>query len=179
MSLSIPLYFYCWFALIYESWEYFLWSFPIPLSASLDRRKRNIGLHCWARPCSVVALLLFSSVSNIFTCRKYTDSKTSEEHKTQIKYLETLYEAVSKSFRTESITKYTLKTINTRWEATQRVMAEKLTRLTHKIAIELHLVAESYTICRSRSRRSVRELLDTPFYSPRSLILSIFFYIEM
>jgi hypothetical protein len=35
---------------------------------------------------------------------------------------------------------------NTSWEETQRVMAAKLTRLTHKIAIQLHLVAESSTI---------------------------------
>jgi len=41
-----------------------------------------------------------------------------------------LYESVSKSFRTESITKCTLTTINTRSEATQRFMAAKLTRLT-------------------------------------------------
>jgi hypothetical protein len=60
------------------------------------------------------------------------------------------------------VTKYTLTTINTRWEATQRVMAAKLTRLTHKIAIQLHLVAENCTICSSRSRRPVRKLLDTP-----------------
>jgi hypothetical protein len=40
-------------------------------------------------------------------------------------------------------------------------MAAKLTRLTHKIAMQLHLVAES---CTSRSRRPVRELLDTPSY---------------
>jgi hypothetical protein len=40
---------------------------------------------------------------------------------------------------------YTLTTINTRSEAIQRVMAAKLTRLTHKIAIQLHLVAESST----------------------------------
>jgi len=32
-------------------------------------------------------------------------------------------------------------------------MIAKLTRLTHKIAIQLHLVAESCTICSSRSRR--------------------------
>jgi hypothetical protein len=38
----------------------------------------------------------------------------------------------------------------------------KLTRLTHKIAIRLHLVAESCTICSSRSRQPVRKLLDTP-----------------
>jgi hypothetical protein len=74
------------------------------------------------------------------------------------------YEGVSKSFRTESITKYTLTTINTRWEATQRVMAVKLIRLTHRIAIQLRLVAESCTICSSRSRRPVRKLLDTPSY---------------
>jgi len=43
-------------------------------------------------------------------------------------------------------------------------MAAKLTRLTHKIAIQLHLVAESYTICSSRSRLPVRNLLVTPSY---------------
>jgi len=41
------------------------------------------------------------------------------------------YEGVSKSFRIESITKYTLTTINTR-ETTQRVMAAKHTKLTQK-----------------------------------------------
>jgi hypothetical protein len=35
---------------------------------------------------------------------------------------------------------------------TQRVMEAKLTRLSHKIAMQLHLVAESCTICSSRSR---------------------------
>jgi hypothetical protein len=40
----------------------------------------------------------------------------------------------------------------------------KLTRLTHKIVIQLHLVAESSTICSSRSRRPVRKLLDTASY---------------
>jgi hypothetical protein len=61
------------------------------------------------------------------------------------------------------ITKLTITTTtNTRWEATQRVMAAKTTRLTHKIAIQLHLVAESCNICSSRSRRPVRKLFDTP-----------------
>jgi len=41
-------------------------------------------------------------------------------------------------------------------------MAAKLTRLIHKIAIHLHLVAESCTIRSSRSRRPVRKLLDAP-----------------
>jgi hypothetical protein len=41
-------------------------------------------------------------------------------------------------------------------------MAAKLTRLTHRIAIQLHVVAESYIICSSISRRPVRKLLDTP-----------------
>jgi hypothetical protein len=54
--------------------------------------------------------------------------------------------------------------ISSRWEATQRVMAAKFTGVTHKIAIQLHLVAESCTICSSRSRRPVRKLLDTPSY---------------
>jgi len=44
-------------------------------------------------------------------------------------------------------------------------MATKLTRLTHKIAIQLHLVADSCTFCSSRSRRPVRKLLDTPSYA--------------
>jgi hypothetical protein len=43
-------------------------------------------------------------------------------------------------------------------------MAAKLTRLTHKIVIQLHLVAESYTIYSSSSKRPVRKLLDTPSY---------------
>jgi hypothetical protein len=73
------------------------------------------------------------------------------------------YDGVSKSFRIESITKYT-PTRDTRWEAKQRVMAAKLTKLTHKIAIQLHLLAESCTICSSRSRQPVRKLSDTPSY---------------
>jgi hypothetical protein len=43
-------------------------------------------------------------------------------------------------------------------------MAAKLTRLTHRIAIQLDLVAESCTICSSRARRPVRKLLDTTWY---------------
>jgi hypothetical protein len=43
-------------------------------------------------------------------------------------------------------------------------MAAKLHRLTHKIAIQLHIEAESSTICSFRSRRPVRELLDTLSY---------------
>jgi hypothetical protein len=74
----------------------------------------------------------------------------------------TIYEGVSKSFRTESITKYTLTTISSRWEATQRVMAAILVRLTHKMAMQLHLVAESCTICSSRSRRPVLKLWMHP-----------------
>jgi hypothetical protein len=54
--------------------------------------------------------------------------------------------------------------INTRCEVTQRVVAAKLTSLTHKIAINLHLVAESYSICCSSSKRPVLKLLDTPWY---------------
>jgi hypothetical protein len=52
-----------------------------------------------------------------------------------LNYKAFIYEGASKSFRNESITKYTLRTINTRWEATQRVMAAKHTRLTHEMAI--------------------------------------------
>jgi len=60
--------------------------------------------------------------------------------------------------------KYTLTTINTRWEEVKRHMVTKLTRLTHIMAIQPHLVTQNCTICSSRSRRSVRKLLDTPSY---------------
>jgi hypothetical protein len=43
-------------------------------------------------------------------------------------------------------------------------MAAKLTRLTHKIAIQLYLLAETWTVCSSHSRRPVRKFLDTPSY---------------
>jgi hypothetical protein len=96
----------------------------------------------------------------LFCFVKVTESEFIHVEQKALRRCE-MYEGVSRSFGTESITKYTLTTINTRWEATQRVMAAKLTRLTHKIAIQLHLVAESCTICSSRSRRPVRKLLDT------------------
>jgi len=41
-------------------------------------------------------------------------------------------------------------------------MVAKLTKLTHKIAVQLHLVAESCTICYFCSRWPVPKLLDTP-----------------
>jgi len=72
------------------------------------------------------------------------------------------YEGVSKSFRTDLITKYTLSFVITLCCPLQRVMVAKLTRLSHKIAMKLRLMAESYTICSSRSRRPVRKLLGTP-----------------
>jgi hypothetical protein len=76
------------------------------------------------------------------------------------------HEGISKSFRTESIRKSTTTTtINTHWGATRRDMAAKFTRLIHKIEIQLHLVAESCTICSSRSRRPFRKLLDKPSYT--------------
>jgi hypothetical protein len=47
-------------------------------------------------------------------------------------------------------------------------MVAKLTRLIHRIAIQLHLVAESCTICSSHSRQPAsqpaQKLLDTPLY---------------
>jgi len=51
------------------------------------------------------------------------------------------------------------------WEATQRVMVAKLTRFTHKIVIQLHLVAESCTICSSHYKWPVWKLTDIPSYS--------------
>jgi hypothetical protein len=75
-----------------------------------------------------------------------------------------MYKGVFESFQTESIMKQGTTTINTHWEATQRVMAAKLTKLTHKIVIQLHLMAESCTICSYHSRWPVRKVLDTPSY---------------
>jgi hypothetical protein len=59
-------------------------------------------------------------------------------------------------------------------------MAAKLTRLTHKIAIQLHLVAESCTISSSRSRRTVRKRLDTPsgFFETLSILALVVFRID-
>jgi hypothetical protein len=48
----------------------------------------------------------------------------------------------------------------------QRVTVAKLTRLTEKVAIQLHLVAESCTICSSCSKWPVQKLLDTHSYTP-------------
>jgi hypothetical protein len=76
-----------------------------------------------------------------------------------------MYRDVFKNFRTESITKYTLTFGITPCRPLQRVMAAKLITLTHTIAIQLHLVAGSSTICNSRSRRPVRKRLDTHSYS--------------
>jgi len=52
------------------------------------------------------------------------------------------------------------------------VMAAKLSSLTHRIAIQLHLVAESCSICSSHSRRQDRKLLDTPSFFVLSLTKS-------
>jgi hypothetical protein len=71
------------------------------------------------------------------------------------------HEGVAKSFRTESVRKYTLNFGITRCCPLQRVMAVKLTRLTHKMMTQLHLVAENCTIRSSRSKRPDRKLLDT------------------
>jgi hypothetical protein len=49
-------------------------------------------------------------------------------------------------------------------------MAAKLTKLTHKIAIQLYLVAESCIICSSRSSRPVRKLLVTPSYNEHMIV---------
>jgi hypothetical protein len=64
--------------------------------------------------------------------------------------------------------------MNTR-EATQSVKTTKLTRLIHKIAVHLHLVAENCTIYSSHSRQPVQKLLDIPSYF--KLIFLVLFYI--
>jgi hypothetical protein len=45
------------------------------------------------------------------------------------------------------------------------VTAAKLTRLTHKTEIQIHLVAEGCTICSSRSRPPDRRSLDTYLFT--------------
>jgi len=63
-----------------------------------------------------------------------------------------------------------------------KVVVAKLIRLTHKIAIQPHLVAECCTIFSSRSRRPVRKLLDTFSYDVRhyvGLIVSVLLLISV
>jgi len=56
-------------------------------------------------------------------------------------------------------------------------MAAKVTRLTHKIAIQLLLVSEGCTICSSCSKWPVRKLLVTPSYKTiRSHLVCVFMY---
>jgi len=43
-------------------------------------------------------------------------------------------------------------------------MAAKLIKVTHKIKIQLNLMAESCTVCSSCSRQPVQKLLNTPLY---------------
>jgi hypothetical protein len=101
----------------------------------------------------------FSKIINIFFCPVTFMSLL------KWRYIYTIYEGVCRSFRTELMTKYTLTTINTSSEATQRIIAAKLNSLTHKTAIQLRLMAESCTICSSRSRRPARKLLAIPLYT--------------
>jgi hypothetical protein len=50
-------------------------------------------------------------------------------------------------------------------------MAAKLTRMIHKIAIQLYLVAGSSIICSSHSGRPVGKRLDTPSYITTGYVL--------
>jgi hypothetical protein len=103
---------------------------------------------------------------NTVQCSQLTRLDVNQCHAIYSKFHRILsqYGGVCESFRTELITKYRLTTIHTHWEATYVVMAEKLTKLTHKMATQLYLVADSCVICSSRSRWPVRKLLDTPSY---------------
>jgi hypothetical protein len=88
------------------------------------------------------------------------------------------YGGVSKSFWTESIRVYMLTFGISRLESTQRVMAVNLTRLTHKMAIQLNLVAEGCTICSLGSGWQVRKLLDTLSYITKTLLFARVFIAE-
>jgi len=54
-------------------------------------------------------------------------------------------------------------------------MVTKLTRLSHRIAIHLHLMADSCIIYGSRSRKPVRKLLYKPSYVPVSPVIFIIY----
>jgi hypothetical protein len=72
-----------------------------------------------------------------------------------------IYESVSKSFRTESITKSRTTTKTPVEKQHKGLWRQNSLDLTHKIAIQLQVAAESSTICSSLLRRLVRKLLDT------------------
>jgi len=55
-------------------------------------------------------------------------------------------------------------------------MAAKLASLTHKIAMQLYLVAESCNICSTPSRWPVHKLLDTPSYTGQ--LLEIYYFVR-
>jgi len=57
-----------------------------------------------------------------------------------------------------------------------KVTAAKLSRLSHKIAMQLHLLAESGTICSFRSRRPVRKLVVTSSYTGWNLVVWQWFF---
>jgi hypothetical protein len=77
----------------------------------------------------------------------------------------TRYEGVSKSFRTESNNEIYAYNKKHSLRSNTKGYSSKTHRLTHEKAIQLHLVAENCTIYRSRYRRPVRKLLDTPSYA--------------
>jgi hypothetical protein len=58
-------------------------------------------------------------------------------------------------------------------------MVAKLTRLTHRIAIKLHRVTESCTICSSRSRRPVLKLFGYTLVCYYRLIPVFFNFTEL
>jgi hypothetical protein len=55
------------------------------------------------------------------------------------------------------------------------VMAAKLTRLTHKIAVQLHLVAKRYTTYSSRSRRQSGNFWIYPLYYTNITICKLYY----
>jgi homospermidine synthase len=124
----------------------FVWDTP-----SFDVIANNVT---HSKHCELLLMQIRSAERGVvlFSCSAHPGVVSSFVYRSQCSY-----ESVSKRFRTVSITnnRHSLRS-NT------RIMAAKLTRLTHKIAIQLYLVAESRTICSSRSRRPVRKLLDTP-----------------
>jgi hypothetical protein len=134
-------------------------TFGYTLVWSSFRRHSEVSETSWASMATTGNTVLELSACPVLYCLHC--SVHNKPHCTKLQWH---YGDVSRSFRTDSTTKYTLTTINARWEATQRVMAANVTRLAHKIATQLHLVAESCIICSSRSRRPVLKRLDTPSY---------------
>jgi hypothetical protein len=132
---------------------------PVPLpriSQHIVSKGGTLNINNGLATCNGVSLEKLTAIQLVKTFSAFNRTRIFTTVFIRTRHLKRVYPKVSGLIDNE------ITTIKTSLEATQRVMATKLTRLVHKIAIQLHLVAQSCTICSSRSRRLVRTLLDTP-----------------